>query len=319
MDSTKPTPDGPATPGFGIARDLRQLKTHSAASVAELREFLAQMRGRRPQEVLGLVAGSHLMRSVAVATVGAVLILAVGSVVPWWLNRLSADSASAAKPGHRPPRPPRRRRRPRQPEPRPAEPPAPAPAADATPSPADAEKAIKVMGLGDTKVADPKNESVGEKSRQPPGQDGVALAYARSSPLPDVVQNGGQRNRNIEIAADTACQKPRADAPCSELRSEPSPAARPWVVAAGDGRVHRLLGGGDCGGRRAGLERRALLARGLRPGRAVLHRLGLGRSGRSNASPSGATRAASGRAARRAASGTPWIRRPGTTDGTTGS
>ena len=57
MDSTKPTSDEPATPGFGIARDLQQLKTHSAASVAELREFLAQMRGRRPQEVLGLVAG----------------------------------------------------------------------------------------------------------------------------------------------------------------------------------------------------------------------------------------------------------------------
>jgi len=80
MDSTKPTPEQPAMPGFGIARDLRHLKTHSAASVAELREFLAQTRGRRPQEVLGLVAGSHLMRSVAVATLGAVLVLTVGSV-----------------------------------------------------------------------------------------------------------------------------------------------------------------------------------------------------------------------------------------------
>ncbi len=156
MDSTKPTPDEPAAPGFGVARDLRQLKTHSAASVAELREFLAQMRGRRPQEVLGLVAGSHLMRSVAVATVGAVLILAVGSVVPWWLNRLSADSASAAKPGSPPAAAAAAPPESKQPEPRPAEPPAPAPADDVTPSPADAEKAIKVMGLDDTKAADPK-------------------------------------------------------------------------------------------------------------------------------------------------------------------
>ena len=74
------------------------------------------------------------------------------------------------------------------------------------------------------------------------------------------------------------------------------PPRRPWVVAAGDRRVRRLVDGGDCGGRRAGLERRSLLARGLRPGRAVLHRLGLGRSGRSNASPSGVTRVAASRA-----------------------
>ena len=93
MDGTKPTPEKPAAPGFGIARDLRQLQTHGAAGVAELREFLAQTRGRRPQEVLGLVAGSHLMRSVAVATVGAVVLLAVGTVGPWWWNRLTAAPA----------------------------------------------------------------------------------------------------------------------------------------------------------------------------------------------------------------------------------
>jgi len=155
MDSAKPTPEQPAMPGFGVARDLRHLKTHSAASVAELGEFLAQTRGRRPQEVLGLVAGSQLMRSVAVATVGSVVVLVVCTVVPWWLNQLSADSAAV-----KPTEPPKtaattvatpEAKRSEQP---PAD--SPAPAADATPSQVDAEQAIKVMGLDDTKAADPK-------------------------------------------------------------------------------------------------------------------------------------------------------------------
>lgn len=155
MDSTQPTPERPAMPGFGVARDLRHLKTHSAASVAELREFLAQTRGRRPQEVLGLVAGNQLMRSVAVATLGAVVVLVVCTVVPWWLNRLSADSA-AAKPREPPQTAAATVATPeaKRPEQTPAE--SPAPTADATPSQADAEKAIKVLGLDDTKAADPK-------------------------------------------------------------------------------------------------------------------------------------------------------------------
>ena len=155
MDSTKPTSDKLAASGFGVARDLRQVQTHSAASVAELREFLAQTRGRRPQEVLGLVAGSQLTRSVAVATLGAAVLLVVCTVVPWGLGRLSGDSSTAAKPSS-PPATAAAAPEAKQPEPRPAEPPAPAPADDATPSPADAETAVKVMGLDDTKVADPK-------------------------------------------------------------------------------------------------------------------------------------------------------------------
>jgi hypothetical protein len=170
MDGKHPKPEEPALPGFGVTRDLKQLQTHSTASLAELREFLTQMRGRRPQEVLGLVAGSHLLRSVAVATLGAVVILAVGSVGPWWLNRLSAEARSAAKPGESPkaaaaaPKEAKKAEKSEKPS---AEPPtaaAPATAAaDAKPSPADAEKAIKVMGLGDTKVADPKTNPL-EKS-----------------------------------------------------------------------------------------------------------------------------------------------------------
>jgi cytoskeletal protein RodZ len=160
MEKNQPTPDGPALPGFGIARDVQQLKTHSAASAAELREFLQQMRARRPQEVLGLIAGSHLIRNIALATVGTLVILVVGTVGPWWLNQLAADSSSAAKRSTPPqaaasaPAPARKPEKPTD-EPPPAATPT-STATDTKPSAADAEQAIKVMGLDDTKIADPK-------------------------------------------------------------------------------------------------------------------------------------------------------------------
>ena len=173
MDSKNPAPEGPQTPGFGIARDLRQLKTHGAASVAELREFLAQARGRRPEEVLGMLAGSRLLWNVGAATVGVLAILVVGTLVPWWLGgppagaapaakaaaalKAVAASAAQAKPSGQ------------SPAAQPAQTSAPSSAAavatagDAKPSPADAEKAVKAMGLGDTKTADPKKNPM-EKS-----------------------------------------------------------------------------------------------------------------------------------------------------------
>jgi cytoskeletal protein RodZ len=164
MNTTKPRPEEPPTPG--IARDLGQLKAHGTATVAELREFLAKMRGRGPQEVLGLVAGSQLLRSVAWATLGALVILVVGTLVPWW----------TAGPPSGPRSTPRASATPRAPAAAEAKkgetvsterlaPPAPAlPAtAEKKPSQADAEKAVKVMGLGETKVADPKSNPL-EKS-----------------------------------------------------------------------------------------------------------------------------------------------------------
>ena len=40
----------------------RQLGAHGAATMQELREFLGQMKGKRPKEVLGLIAQSSLMQ-----------------------------------------------------------------------------------------------------------------------------------------------------------------------------------------------------------------------------------------------------------------
>ena len=43
--------------------DLRELKTNSSATVQELQEFLSQLRGKSPQEMLGVVASSQLFRA----------------------------------------------------------------------------------------------------------------------------------------------------------------------------------------------------------------------------------------------------------------
>ena len=61
----------------GIARDLDRLKSDAGATAAEIREFLGQMRGRSPQEMIGLVAESGLTRSMFLATFLFVLSLAV--------------------------------------------------------------------------------------------------------------------------------------------------------------------------------------------------------------------------------------------------
>ena len=43
--------------------DLRELKTNSNATVRELKEFLSELRGKSPQEMLGVVASSQLFRA----------------------------------------------------------------------------------------------------------------------------------------------------------------------------------------------------------------------------------------------------------------
>jgi hypothetical protein len=174
MDSTKPLPDDGQMPGFGMARDLKKLKVHGAASAAELQEFLAQMRGRSPQEVLGMLAASRLMRSIAIATIGAVLFLVVGSAGPWWWYKhgpgagakpdaKAAATASSAKTAEAA----KTTEAAKTAEAKTAQPapsmPGPSVAGEVKPSPADAEKAVKVMGLNDTKMADPKTNPMDRK------------------------------------------------------------------------------------------------------------------------------------------------------------
>ena len=55
--------------------DLRELKTNSSATVQELQEFLSQLRGKSPQEMLGVVASSQLFRATILS-----IILVTGTI-----------------------------------------------------------------------------------------------------------------------------------------------------------------------------------------------------------------------------------------------
>jgi hypothetical protein len=71
--------------GRGLVRDINRLKRDGGATAAEVREFVAQMKGRSPHDVLGMVAQSSLMHGVVVATVATLVLVAVFTVGPYLL------------------------------------------------------------------------------------------------------------------------------------------------------------------------------------------------------------------------------------------
>lgn len=129
--------------------EFRNLKDNGSASLVELKEFLSTLRGRSPQEVIGIVKTSLLIQSLVFATVGTVAFLFVFTVAPYmiWGPQVAQKpkkptATAAAQPAA-----------------------APAPAADAAkaqvktegaPAGVDAAKAAKAMGMDEAKAADLK-------------------------------------------------------------------------------------------------------------------------------------------------------------------
>ena len=67
----------------GMRRDMRQLRTHSTATMQEVREFFGSMKGKRPQEVLGLIAQSSLVKGMFLSTL-VVTVLLFGLTLSVW-------------------------------------------------------------------------------------------------------------------------------------------------------------------------------------------------------------------------------------------
>jgi hypothetical protein len=126
--------------------DFRNLKEHGGASLGELKEFLSNLRGRSPQEVIGIVKTSLLIQSLAVATGITVVFLFLFTVAPYMIWG------------------PQVAQKPKKAQPVATQPATPAPTvaasaevkSEGTPSNEDAAKAAKAMGLDETKTADPK-------------------------------------------------------------------------------------------------------------------------------------------------------------------
>lgn len=78
-----------------VLRDLEQIRRGSAATAEELRDFMKTLKGRSPAEVLGAVAQSSLVQSTVLATIGCVVIMAAGTVIPWALAKGAAKKPAA--------------------------------------------------------------------------------------------------------------------------------------------------------------------------------------------------------------------------------
>ena len=89
----------PARTSFGPLKEAKNLRVNGSASVAELKEFLASLKGRNPQEVIGLMSTSMLVQSLAIATAATVLFLAVFTIGPYFAYGPPKKKDLAAKAG----------------------------------------------------------------------------------------------------------------------------------------------------------------------------------------------------------------------------
>ncbi|MFK7910820.1 MAG: hypothetical protein AB8F34_09460 [Akkermansiaceae bacterium] len=77
MKGETDTPQADRTSMASTKADLRELRSNSSATVRELQEFLRELRGKSPQEMLGVVASSQLFRATILSVVlvtGAILL-----------------------------------------------------------------------------------------------------------------------------------------------------------------------------------------------------------------------------------------------------
>lgn len=88
----------PQQPMANAKSDLRKLSRNASASAVELREFLAQMRGKSPREMLGTVATSNLGKSLLQAVGGVVGAIILFTLIPFAFNKTAPSDKPAASP-----------------------------------------------------------------------------------------------------------------------------------------------------------------------------------------------------------------------------
>ena len=131
----------PNPPLISTRAELRNLRNNSQATVAELKAFLSELKGRSPQEMLGMVAANQLFRATIHALILIGALIALFTVIPY-LTRGEPGKTQPATTGNPP----------ATPAPAPAESPAESPAEPATPATPDA---LDELGIGEEKQAPP--------------------------------------------------------------------------------------------------------------------------------------------------------------------
>ncbi len=148
-----------------IGGEIRSLKQHGSATMAELSEFVASMRGKSAKEMLGALAESGLVRATIQATVGCIVLMAAFTVGPYyvWGGKAEAKPTSPASSAKEKPDATAQTPAPEATDDSAknasasADTPAVAKTKDGEPVTADQlDKAAKKLGIGETKTADPK-------------------------------------------------------------------------------------------------------------------------------------------------------------------
>ena len=67
------------------------------AAAAELREFLAQMRGKSPKEMLGAIASSNLAQSTLLATAAISAAIVLFTILPFGVKKIFGKSEATPK------------------------------------------------------------------------------------------------------------------------------------------------------------------------------------------------------------------------------
>ena len=87
----------PVEPMASVKGDLKNLKANSAVTAGELRQFLSEMRGQTPKEMLGSIAQSSLVRSVAISTACICFLLLALSGIAYGVRVMNPDAPSKEK------------------------------------------------------------------------------------------------------------------------------------------------------------------------------------------------------------------------------
>lgn len=125
------------------AGGVKRLSTDAAATTAELRDFVRGLKGRSPQEVMGIVTNSALTQAIIGSAIATVVLIAVLSVP--FASGSSTKSKSAKPKGAS-----------AATESEPSKTKEKSVGGSDQPSEEDIKKASKAMGLDETKTADPK-------------------------------------------------------------------------------------------------------------------------------------------------------------------
>jgi hypothetical protein len=96
MNESTPNSDPTGRPMASPMNDIRKIRNNSGAAAKELRDFLAQMQGRNPREVLSAVSTSGLFRGVIAAFVWTLVIIGVFTAGPYVMGELKGDKKEQA-------------------------------------------------------------------------------------------------------------------------------------------------------------------------------------------------------------------------------